>query len=111
MAHGEVDSSAFQANLVQRLRSAEGHLHGVAGMVERGDDCECVLRQIMAVQAALRQVNQLMLRHHLAECLGQELPAAVSDPAASERWVAEVISLYELNRRSRSHSEWTLAKG
>ncbi len=105
MSRGEIGNGAYQTNLVRRLRSAEGHLRGVAAMVERGGDCESILHQVLAVQAALVQIQRLILRHHLAECLGQEFPEAAIDPAASERWVAEVISLYELNRQVRSHSK------
>ena len=105
MSHADFENSAFQANLMQRLRSAEGHLHGVTGMVEGGGDCECVMRQVLAVQAALREINQLMLRHHLAECLAQKLHAATIDPAAGEQWVAEIVSLYDLYQRSIPRSD------
>lgn len=88
-----------RGSVVRRLRSAAGHLRGVAGMVEGGADCGSVLRQVLAVQAALREINRLMLRHHLGECLRQELTVVTMDPTAGDQWVAEVVNLYELNRR------------
>ncbi len=39
--------------VVNRLRSAEGHLRAVIGMIETGAPCEQVLQQLDAVQAAL----------------------------------------------------------
>jgi DNA-binding FrmR family transcriptional regulator len=42
-----------QAEIMRRLRSAQGHLGAVIGMVESGESCEQVLHQLGAVQAAL----------------------------------------------------------
>jgi len=98
MPQSDLDPGDLQTrgSLVRRLRSAAGHLGGVAGMVEDGADCESVLRQVLAVQAALREVNRLMIRHHLGECLQQELTAVTMDNSAGERWMAEIVNLYKL---------------
>jgi CsoR family transcriptional regulator, copper-sensing transcriptional repressor len=100
MVRSERDAGDLQTNRVRRLRSAAGHLGGVAGLVERGSDCDSVLRQVLAVQAALHEINRLILQHHLGECLQQDLAAVTMDPTAGERWMAEIVSLYELSRRS-----------
>ena len=39
--------------VANRLRTAEGHLHAVIGMVEAGAPCEEVVCQLDAVEAAL----------------------------------------------------------
>jgi DNA-binding FrmR family transcriptional regulator len=102
MSQSDFDPGELQTNLMRRLRSAASHLRGVAGMVEGGADCGSVLRQVLAVQAALREINRLMLRHHLGECLRQELTVVTMDPTAGDQWVAEVVNLYELQRHSFS---------
>jgi DNA-binding FrmR family transcriptional regulator len=43
-----------QPEIMQRLRSAAGHLKAVIEMAESGQPCEDVLHQLNAVQAALR---------------------------------------------------------
>jgi len=43
-----------QVDIVRRLRSAEGHLGAVIGLLEAGKPCEQVLHQLGAVRAALR---------------------------------------------------------
>lgn len=48
------DALESKADLLRRLRCAEGHLRGIAAMIERGADCQSVVHQILAVQAALR---------------------------------------------------------
>jgi len=88
------DSPQFQTDLVRRLHCAQGHLHGIAMMIERGADCESVIRQTMAVQGALRKVNRLILKQHLDVCLQEHLQGA--DVAAREKYLAEVVSLYQL---------------
>ncbi len=88
--------AALKANLSQRLRSAEGHLRGIADMVERGADCESVVQQTLAVQAALRQVTRLALRHHLEHCVRQRLAESGGDPAARQQCLSEVTALFRL---------------
>lgn len=89
-----VETLAFRADLVRRLRCAEGHVRGIAAMVESGTDCESVVRQTRAVQAALARVNRLILKHHLHTCVREALSGA--DGAASEACLAEVVALYLL---------------
>jgi uncharacterized protein len=49
--------------LLARLKSAEGHLHAVIGMVESGTPCEQVLHQLNAICGALRAAE-----HTLVQC-------------------------------------------
>lgn len=79
--------------LVRRLRCAEGHLRGIAAMIERGADCESIVRQTLAVQGALREMNRLALKHHLTVCLREHWG---DGNAAREQYVAEIVSLYEV---------------
>ena len=88
------DPLDFRADLVRRLRCAEGHLHGIAAMVERGDECERLIRQLLAVQGALREINRLLLKHHLEVCLHEQLQGP--DIAIREKCLDEVVSLYVL---------------
>ena len=83
-----------RAEWVRRLHCAEGHVRGIATMIERGADCQSVICQILAVQAALRQVNGLVVKHHLTACLAEHLQS--TDAPAREHCLAEVVSLYQL---------------
>lgn len=55
-------------NALRRLRSAKGHLEGVLRMLEdpRIDSVD-VMKQLSAVQGALRKVNTLVLRWHVRD--------------------------------------------
>ena len=89
-----MSSEAIHSDLIRRLRSAEGHLRGIIGMVESGAVCQDVIQQVQAVQGALREVNRLLLRHSLYDCLRTAL--SNPDAEARERAQAGVLALYEL---------------
>ncbi|MBI3762007.1 MAG: metal-sensitive transcriptional regulator [Chloroflexi bacterium] len=99
-----VDAPAVQADLVRRLRCAEGHLRGIAAMIERGDDCQTVIHQTLAVQAAIREINRRLLAHHLEHCLFAGLRD--SDAPARERLLSDIVSLYQL---VDAHGRWRMA--
>lgn len=63
-------------------------------MVEQGADGASLLRQVIAVQGALREVNRLLLKHHLDTCVRAQLHAP--DRRARESALAEVVVLYRL---------------
>jgi DNA-binding FrmR family transcriptional regulator len=46
-----------QPDIMQRLRSAAGHLNAVIEMAQSGQPCENILHQLSAVQSALRIVG------------------------------------------------------
>lgn len=50
---------------VQRLKIAKGHLEKIISMVENGSDITEVDHQLLAVQAALREVEKIVLREHM----------------------------------------------
>lgn len=85
-----------KVNITRRLHCAEGHLRGVAMMVERDDDCVSIVRQIHAVQGALFEINRLLLQHYLEICVKQRLQEGKMDDVACENCVAEIVSLYQL---------------
>ena len=57
------------ANLKNRLARIEGHIRGVSRMIDEGKDCESILIQLAAIEAACRKVSQILLETHLTECV------------------------------------------
>jgi DNA-binding FrmR family transcriptional regulator len=73
-------------------------------MVERGVECQHIIPQIIAVQAMLHEINDLIVKYHLADCLNKLQQHTNLDTAAYERFLAEIIFLYQpLGRNSRSY--------
>ena len=55
--------------VLNRLKSIEGHVRGIQRMVEDDTYCIDVIRQVHAVQKALEGVNSLVLENHLNTCV------------------------------------------
>ena len=59
--------------IINRLKSIEGHVKGVIKMVEQDTCCIDAVNQINAIRAALHKVNILMLDRHLHTCAATAL--------------------------------------
>jgi DNA-binding FrmR family transcriptional regulator len=80
-------------NLLNRLKSIEGHVRGIEHMVEDGAYCIDIANQIMAVQRALQKVNSLVLDRHLHTCVTTAIRG--DDPEARERVIGEIMDVFE----------------
>ncbi len=58
-----------KSEVLRRLKSVEGHVRGVAKMVEEDRYCIDVLTQISAAQAALDKVALGVLADHAEHCI------------------------------------------
>ncbi len=66
---------AHRAGVLRRLRIARGHLDAVVRMVEDDAYCPEVMKQLAAVEGAIRQANRLVLRNHLQTCVAEAVRA------------------------------------
>jgi DNA-binding FrmR family transcriptional regulator len=55
--------------IIKRLKIAEGHLKKVREMLEKDAYCIDVLHQSQAVEAALKEIDSLILHNHLNTCV------------------------------------------
>jgi len=55
--------------VITRLRRIEGQVRGVAGMVDEGRYCIDILTQVQAIKAALKKVEDELLKNHAAHCV------------------------------------------
>ncbi len=81
------------ADILNRLKSIEGHVRGIERMVEESAYCIDVAGQIMAVQRALQKVNSLVLDRHLHTCVTTAIRS--DDPEARERVIGEIMDVFE----------------
>lgn len=66
--HHEAKSET-KAKVTKRLQRIEGQVRGLTRMVEEGRYCIDIVTQISAVRAALRRVEEEVLREHVAHCV------------------------------------------
>ena len=92
-------SENTRADLIRRLRSAEGHLRGIIGMLEADAGCQDIIWQVRAVQGALREVNRRLMQQYLNDCLR----TALLDPYVEtrEQALAGLLALYEIRGAAR----------
>lgn len=75
--------------IIHRLQIARGHLDKVLRMVEANEYCIDIVHQSIAVQAALKKVDEIVLENHLKTCVSDSIKKGESDEAIKE--VMEVI--------------------
>jgi DNA-binding FrmR family transcriptional regulator len=89
---GRAMQDATKAEVAKRLKRVEGQVRGLARMVEEDRYCIDVVTQISAVRAALRKIEELVLRDHAAHCVAEAI--ASGDPAARREKLAELIAAF-----------------
>jgi DNA-binding FrmR family transcriptional regulator len=77
------------ADVIRRLRRAQGQLGGVIRMIEEGQDCSDVLTQLAAAGRALDRAGFKIIASGLCQCL-------LNEQADREQAVAERARLEKL---------------
>ncbi len=78
-------------SLAKRLRRIEGQVRGLSWMVDEDRYCIDVVTQISAVRAALRRVEEEVLKDHVAHCV--EHAIASGNKADQRRKIAELMAV------------------
>ncbi len=76
---------------LERLRRIEGQVGGLVRMVEQERYCVDILTQIRAARAALRRVEEAVLREHVEHCVAQAIRSG--DPAEQRTKVDELLAV------------------
>jgi DNA-binding FrmR family transcriptional regulator len=79
-------------DVLNRLKSIEGHIRGIQRMVEEDAYCIDVMKQIKAVQQALERVNALTLENHLNTCVTTALRS--EEMAERKRVIDEITDVF-----------------
>lgn len=59
--------------ILHRLQIAKGHLEKVISMVEDDAYCIDVVHQSIAIQAALKKADEVVLENHLKTCVADSI--------------------------------------
>lgn len=86
-------SDETTVNILNRLKSIEGHVRGIERMVEGGNYCIDIVNQILAVQQALQKVNSMVLDRHLHTCVTTAIRG--DDPDERERIIGEIMGVFD----------------
>jgi DNA-binding FrmR family transcriptional regulator len=82
---------------IRRLRSIAGHIQGIERMVEKDAYCIDVMKQVLAVQAALGKLNENILQTHLDTCVINAIRG--DDPTVRDRVLGEITDVFQMTRK------------
>src|SRR5438046_2779859 len=82
---------AIKAPCLKRLRRIEGQVRGLSRMVEEDRYCIDIVTQIAAVRAALRRVEDEVLRDHVAHCVEHAISSG--NKAEQRRKIEELMTV------------------
>src|SRR5918996_4705128 len=74
----------YRTQILNRLKTARGHLDAVVRMVEDEAYCPDVMKQLSAVQGSLERASRLVLRNHLETCVAAAMQAGRVDEIVDE---------------------------
>lgn len=80
-----------KASCRKRLNRIEGQVRGVTRMVEEDRYCIDIITQISAIRAALRRVEEEILREHVAHCVAHAIESG--DKKDQRRKIAELMDV------------------
>jgi CsoR family transcriptional regulator, copper-sensing transcriptional repressor len=81
----------IKASVQKRFSRIEGQVRGLSRMVEEDRYCTDIVTQISAVRAALRRVEEEVLKDHVAHCV--EHAIASSDKADQRMKISELMAV------------------
>ena len=84
---------AHHTDQLSRLRRIEGQVRGITRMVEEERYCVDILTQLRAVRAALRKVEEAVLRQHVEHCVAGALADPASEPAERQEKIDELLQV------------------
>ena len=76
--------------ILHRLKIARGHLDKVINMVSEDAYCIDVILQSKAVQAGIKEADNLLLENHLKKCVADAMKKGKKDEA-----IAEVMNVFK----------------
>ena len=80
-----------KSKVTKRLQRIEGQGRGLARMVDEDRYCIDIVTQISAVRAALRRVEEEILRDHVAHCVEDAI--ASGNRADQRQKIAELMAV------------------
>ncbi|EMP4332045.1 TPA: metal-sensing transcriptional repressor [Pseudomonas aeruginosa] len=67
-------------DIIKRLKRADGHLRSVIAMLEEGRACLDIAQQLQAVESAVTNAKQTLIRDHIDHCLEATVHKGTQSP-------------------------------
>ena len=79
-----LSAERHDAEILSRLRKANGQLAGITSMYEDGRYCIDILDQLAAARAAIDAVGLILLQDHINACVRDAIDSGDSDEKVTE---------------------------
>lgn len=86
-----MDYNNSKPESLRRLKIARGHLDKVIEMLQNDTYCPNIIHQSQAVQAALKKVDEIVLRGHLHTCVLKDM----GKNGENEKLANEIVELFK----------------
>lgn len=83
----------LKQEIINRLKTIEGHVRGIQRMVEEDQYCVDILNQTSAIHKALEKIDVMILENHLETCVTTAIRS--DDPRERERVIRELLMLFQ----------------
>ena len=83
----------IKASCQKRLSRIEGQVRGLSKMVDEDRYCIDIVTQIAAVRAALRRVEEEVLRDHVSHCVEHAITSGNKAPGPDDGRKADVVMM------------------
>jgi DNA-binding FrmR family transcriptional regulator len=87
----------IKASVGKRLSRIEGQVRGLSKMVDEDRYCIDIVTQISAVRAALRRVEEEVLRDHVAHCVEHAISSG--NKTDQREKIAELMAVISRSER------------
>jgi CsoR family transcriptional regulator, copper-sensing transcriptional repressor len=87
----------IKASCQKRLNRIEGQVRGLSKMVEEDRYCIDVITQISAVRAALRRVEEEVLKDHVSHCVDHAI--STGNKADQRKKISELMAVIGRSQR------------
>ena len=77
-------SEKVKKDILHRARIIEGHFKKVIEMIEKDSYCIDTLNQSLAVQNAIKRMDEAILENHLNTCVAEKIKNGKNDEATKE---------------------------
>jgi len=84
---------AVKKQVLNRMNYLKGHLEGIRTMVEKDTYCIEVIKQNIAVMAAIKKVNDIILENHLNTCVTAVIKG--NNEKARRKMIKELLTIFK----------------
>lgn len=85
--------AVLKKQLLNRMNYLRGHLEGVRKMIEKDVYCINIIKQNLAVIAAIYKVNQMILEKHLNTCVTTAIKS--KNEKARQKVIKELLAIFK----------------